>query len=77
LVKTLSLGQRQRVAIIRALCQPFDFLLMDEPFSHLDDDNIAILTELIGSEVEKQKAGMILTSLGSEYNFTYDTIYQL
>ncbi len=38
LVKNLSLGQRQRVAIIRALCQPFDFILLDEPFSHLDDE---------------------------------------
>lgn len=32
---TLSMGQQQRVAIIRALCQPFDWLIMDEPFSHL------------------------------------------
>jgi len=29
--ETLSYGQRQRVAIIRALCQPFDFLFLDEP----------------------------------------------
>lgn len=73
-LKTLSLGQKQRVAILRALCQPFEFLLMDEPFSHLDDDNIAILTKLIQQEVQKQGAGMILTSLGSEYLFNYDQI---
>ena len=34
-VSQLSLGQRQRIAIIRSLCQPFDFLLMDEPFRRL------------------------------------------
>jgi putative ABC transport system ATP-binding protein len=32
---TLSLGQQQRVALIRSLLQPFEFLLMDEPFSIL------------------------------------------
>jgi ABC-type lipoprotein export system ATPase subunit len=31
---TLSYGEQQRVAIIRALLQPFKWILMDEPFSH-------------------------------------------
>lgn len=77
LLKKLSLGQRQRVAIVRALCQPFDFLLLDEPFSHLDQENIAILTQLINQELSQQEAGMILTSLGSDYLFDYDQIFQL
>lgn len=76
-VKYLSLGQKQRVAILRALCQPFDFLLMDEPFSHLDEENIAILTEIIRKETKANQAGIILTSLGSEYLFDYDTILAL
>lgn len=72
LVKTLSLGQKQRVAILRALSQPFSFLLMDEPFSHLDEENIGIVSKIIEEEADKQKAGIILTSLGSEYHFSYD-----
>ena len=36
---TCSYGEQQRVAIIRALQQPFDFILLDEPFSHLDEKN--------------------------------------
>ena len=27
----LSFGQQQRVAFIRSLCQPFDFIFLDEP----------------------------------------------
>ena len=69
---TLSYGQRQRIAIIRALCQPFDFLLLDEPFSHLDDANIQKASELIIAEINKQKAGLILVSLGERYLFEYD-----
>lgn len=70
--KTLSYGQRQRIAIIRALCQPFDFLLLDEPFSHLDALNIQIASDLIEAEVNRQNAGLILVSLGEKYHFSYD-----
>lgn len=59
----LSYGQRQRIAIIRAFCQPFDFILLDEPFSHLDHDNQTLLMDLIEKEALKNNAGIILTSL--------------
>ena len=36
-VRRLSIGQQQRVAVVRALCQPFDFLLLVEPVSHNSD----------------------------------------
>ncbi len=69
---TLSYGQRQRIAIIRSLCQPFDFLLLDEPFSHLDAANIEIARNLIQSELSAQGAGLLLVSLGEDYGFDYD-----
>ena len=65
----LSFGQQQRVAIIRALCQPFSFLLADECFSHMDRENSATAYKLISVECGKQGAGLILTSLnGQEEN---------
>ena len=77
LVSSLSLGEKQRVAIIRALCQPFKFLLMDEPFSHLDDWNIKLTSRIIEEELYSNNASLILTSLGSEYLFDYDKVFNL
>ena len=77
LVETLSLGQKQRVSIIRSLCQPFDLLLLDEPFSHLDESNIEILTTIINQELANQNAGFIMTTLNNEYLFKYDKILNL
>ncbi len=67
-VGKMSFGQRQRVAIIRALCQPFEFILLDEAFSHLDENNALKAMELIKLEAKRQNAGIILTSLKDNYN---------
>ena len=61
----LSFGQQQRVAIIRALCQPFDYLLADECFSHMDRENSRIAFDLIMEECSAKNAGLILSSLHS------------
>lgn len=64
LASKLSIGQQQRVAIIRTLCQPCDFILLDEPVSHLDDENNRIVASLITDEATRQGAGVIATSVG-------------
>jgi ABC-type lipoprotein export system ATPase subunit len=63
LAKNCSYGEQQRTVIIRALLQPFDFLFMDEPFSHLDDENSKKAMELILEEVAQRKAGVIFAEL--------------
>ena len=68
----LSYGQKQRFALIRALAQPFSWLLMDEPFAHLDQANINLCSELIQRVCLERGAGWILASLGEDYGLTYD-----
>lgn len=73
----MSFGQQQRVAFVRALCQPFDFIFLDEPVSHLDDGNGKIMADILHEEVEKQGAGIIVTSIGKHIPLNYDRVLSL
>ena len=68
-----SYGEQQRIAIIRSLMQPFNWLIMDEPFSHLDKNNIDKAAALVESECKKRNAGFILTDLEDDEHFIYTT----
>jgi ABC-type lipoprotein export system ATPase subunit len=63
LCKTCSYGEQQRIAIIRSLQQPFNFLLLDEPFSHLDESNREKAMELMEEEAGLRNAAVILADL--------------
>ena len=71
-VRLMSFGQQQRVAMIRALVQPFDFLLADEPISHLDEANSRAMADIMMEEAQKQGAGIIITSIGKHMSLPYD-----
>lgn len=73
----LSFGQQQRVALIRALCQPIDFLMLDEPISHLDERNSAIMHNMILAESKRQGFGVIATSIGRHIDMNYDKLLKL
>lgn len=77
LASKLSIGQQQRVAIIRTLCQPFDFILLDEPVSHLDEENNRIVARLITDEAQRQGAGIIATSVGNHLKMDVDNTFNL
>ncbi len=76
-VAHMSFGQQQRVAMIRALVQPFDFLLLDEPISHLDEMNSRVMCDIMLQEVHSQGAGVIVTSIGKHMTLPYDKTYSL
>jgi len=76
-VAKLSIGQQQRVAIVRTLCQPCDFILLDEPVSHLDDVNNAIVAEMVTAEAQQQGAGIISTSVGNNVKINVDKEFKL
>lgn len=68
----LSMGQQQRVAIIRAMAQPYEWLIMDEPFSHLDVGNAKRCMEMIHERTVAQKSGFVLTTLGDSHGYSFE-----
>ncbi len=76
-VGRMSFGQQQRVAMMRSLVQPFDFILADEPISHLDDRNAEIMAKIMLDEANKQGAGVIVTSIGKHMNLNYERTVKL
>lgn len=73
----MSFGQQQRVAMMRALAQPFDFILADEPISHLDDNNSKIMGDIMMTEAKRQGAGVIITSIGKHIDLNYEKTFKL
>ncbi len=74
---TCSYGEQQRIAIIRALQQPFDFIIMDEPFSHLDENNEKKAMLLIEEEAAKRGAGILMADLHPISFFNADSTIHL
>jgi len=75
--KVCSYGEQQRTVIIRALLQPFDILLMDEPFSHLDNQNAEKAMELILEESRLRNATIVFADLERIDYFPFTRLFHL
>lgn len=66
-VKSLSIGQRERVNIIRAFVHNPEIIILDEPGSNLDDKNFAKLFEFLKKEKESKKNAIIIATHNPKY----------
>ncbi|MBO7295013.1 MAG: ATP-binding cassette domain-containing protein [Bacteroidaceae bacterium] len=73
----LSIGQQQRVAFVRLLAQPADFILLDEPVSHLDIVNAELMGKMLRQRQMEEGTAVIVTSIGHRLPYDYDRILKL
>lgn len=59
-VMSLSGGEKQRLAIVRALMQNTDILLLDEPTNHLDIKHERLLFEFLQSLVKTKQKSLVV-----------------
>ncbi len=72
-----SQGQRQRLAILRGLAAPCQWLLLDEPFSHLDKTSTERAQSLITEQQSERGFGCILTFLDDPPPFEVDPVFSI
>jgi ABC-type lipoprotein export system ATPase subunit len=76
-IAELSRGERQRIAIIRALSFDFKWLFLDEPFSHLDKTVTNKVITLINERLTELQAGLILVNIKKDDYFQYSKTHLL
>ena len=74
---SLSIGERQRVSIARALINQPKLILADEPTSSLDDQNASNVIQLLKEQASKQKAALIIVTHDQRLKDQFQNIVEL
>lgn len=75
--KHLSIGQQQRIAVIRALLGHPELILADEPTSALDPDSTALFMNELMSSFDRNRQGLIVVSHNPALRAFFDTVITL
>jgi heme exporter protein A len=72
-VERLSAGERHRAALARVDTEPEDVVLLDEPFSELDQHGVTLVTDAIARIVATGRAVVVVTHAHHELDETATT----
>jgi len=73
----LSGGEKQRVAICRALMNEPDILMADEPTGALDEENAFDVEQILLSLVKEEGRSLLLVTHNNDFAFKCDNVYLL
>jgi ABC-type multidrug transport system fused ATPase/permease subunit len=72
--KNISGGQRQRIAFARALYKDADLLILDEPFSELDESSEMEMMDLCLDLTRQRKTILLITHNRKNLSFCHKTV---
>ena len=77
LIKQAQIFQMNSYDFLKQTNKKFDFIFLDEPISHLDEENGRIMSRILVEEADRQGAGIIVTSIGKHLELNYTKTLKL